>query len=177
MQVARHLYEIASDLDAIGCLLIDNGGDLTPEIEAKLEALDGEFEHKAERIALFARELERLSEGAKREADLMAKLAKGRAAAAERLKFYLLTTLQSLGRQKVETDRCRIRRQRNGQASVEIPNKAPLVLLGVATERTVVEYDVDKAALLEKWNSGEAGQRALVECGVTVEIREHLRIE
>lgn len=57
MTVAIRLYEATEALDICRDLLIEAGGELTPEIEQLLAEAQDTFGQKAERVALFIQEL------------------------------------------------------------------------------------------------------------------------
>lgn len=106
----RTLWVISDELEEIGALLAENGGELTPELEARLDGVEGEFLAKVERVALYIRECERMAEGAKVEKDRLAAIQKANERTADGLKRYLLAHLERHGRDKVDTYKARVRR-------------------------------------------------------------------
>lgn len=112
------LWEIADELEAIGGMIAEADGELTPELEAKLNAMEGAFNDKVERIALAVRNYEANAEAAKMEEDRLAGIRKSHERSAEGLKRYLLLTMRHAGNLKVETPRARVRVQKNGQPSI-----------------------------------------------------------
>lgn len=161
------LYEIADELDVITNRLIENGGELTPELEAAWEEMEGAFEAKAERTALAVQDLSRKADAAREESRRLRELARSRANAADRLKEYLRGQMARLEIRRIDADRATIWRQDNGRPSISWtggPEELP-----EAFRRVTVEADTQAA--YEEWKSGGA----LPE-GFRVEQGEHLRI-
>ena len=52
----RTSWDIGADLEALGDRIAEAGGEITPDVEAALEGLEGEFMAKAERIYLYAKD-------------------------------------------------------------------------------------------------------------------------
>lgn len=162
------LYELGDEIQALLDEVVSQDGEITPEQEARLAALEGDFQAKAEKIALYYRNLRVLAEAGRAEAERVAHLAAAKARAADRLKGYLHREMQRLEMTRVETARVRIRRQRNSQ---------PSVILEVAPDELPVRYqrltvEPNRALLLESWREGRE-----LPSGVRVEVGEHLRIE
>jgi hypothetical protein len=141
---ATPLYMIAADLSAIADLLLESGGELTPEIEAQLAALEGAFEAKTERVALVVRNLMALAEAASVEARRLAELARVREAAARRLKEYLKTQMELAGLTKVETPLVVARIQKNGRPSIAWNDSDP-ESIPADYRRVTVSLDGEKA--------------------------------
>ena len=97
------LYALADALRLIGDELESNGGELTPELEAALNATEGAFEMKVEACIALAAEKERDAEGAQSEGKRLESLSKSRFGAAERLRQYVKAQMEAAGRLKVET--------------------------------------------------------------------------
>jgi hypothetical protein len=112
------LWDISNDLEAIAAELGEAGGELTPELEARLDALEGAFEAKVERVALASRSYLASAEAAKLEEARLAAIRKAYEARSDGLKRYLLASMRRVGTLKVETPRARVRVQKNGQASI-----------------------------------------------------------
>lgn len=164
---ALKLWEVGDELSEIAVLIMEAEGELTPELAARLDMMEGAFEDKIERIALKVRELEANARAAKEEADRLARIQRSFTNAAKRLKDYTLFEMQRVGKDRVETIRAKVRVQQNGRPSIRWtldPDSAP-----EAYRRTTVT--VDTQAAYEAWKEGET----LPE-GFTVETGSHLRI-
>lgn len=106
----RNLYVIGDELEEIGELIATNGGEITPDIEARLDALDGEWSAKVERIALFIRQLELEAENAEVEEKRLKAIKQARTNKARGLRNWLLGGMERAGRDKVQTYRVRVLR-------------------------------------------------------------------
>lgn len=161
------LWELADAVVEIGAELMDAGGELSPELEARLDAIDASFEGKVERVALYIRELEVTADAAAAEAKRLAAMAAARGGAAKRLKEYLKQNLERTGKQRVETDRVRLRLQKNSRPSItwarsidDLPERYARITVALDGQRA---YD--------DWKAGELPSSFTVETGT------HLRIE
>lgn len=191
-----HLYEISDELQAIGFELVENGGELTPELEEAWEALEGAFEAKVERTIHVYRQLAAQAEAARAEADRLRSLASSREKAADRLKDYLLLQMQRVGVEKLDLDTAKVWRQPNGRPSITYEGdleSVPPAFRAVKVRSTKVtgadvdallavleampaladrvEVEADTQAAYEAWKAD-----AELPEGFRVERGEHLRI-
>lgn len=167
MTAALQLHELAPDLAAIEDAIIEAEGEITPAIAEQLDALEGVFEAKVERLLLRALHLGFEGGVAKLEAARIAKLAGVRERAAARLKDYVLNCMQVAGRDAVETSRLRARVQENSRPSIQwtgAPEKAP------ARFRRVV-FTVDGTKAYEEWKTKQK-----LPAGFVIERGRHLRV-
>ena len=165
---AIRLYELADALERLTEQLIDNGGELTPEIAAELEALEGTFDDRIERLLLHARNLQAVADAAAQEAGRLTALAGTRARAAERLKTYVLESMERAGRPKVETPLVKARIQANSRPSIQW--FGPVDAIPEEFRRVTVSIDAQKA--YETWKA--TGQ---LPDGFIVERGRHLRVQ
>lgn len=164
---ALKLWEVGDELNEIAIQIMEAEGEMTPEIEARLDALEGAFEDKIERIALKVRELEANETAAKAEADRLTAMTRAFGKAAERLKGYALFEMTRVGKDRIETNRAKVRIQKNGRPSIRWtldPSEAP------EAYRTV-KIGVNTQAAYEAWKDG-----GTLPDGFTVETGTHLRI-
>jgi hypothetical protein len=161
------LYEIADELIEIQDMLIDTGGELTPEIEDRLDQLTGAFDDKVERICKLVQSQVRLGESAKAEARRLEQLSHVREQSASGLKRYLMREMVRTNRRKIELPTCRVRVQTNGRPRIEWTR-------GTATlppEYRRVEIMLNSDAAYNHWKvTGSLPD------GFTVELGQHLRI-
>ena len=102
------LYEI-SDAYRGFVEAIDNEEITDPEtIADTLEALNAEFDDKAENIACLYKSLQAEAEAIKAEAKKLSERAAYKERVCERLKDYLSTNMQRIGKDKLETARCKL---------------------------------------------------------------------
>lgn len=161
------LYELTNEWQLIELHLTDTDGEITPDIQAALDTIEAELPQKVDGICSLMRHFLTRAAAAREESERLAKLAQARQNAGERLKAYLKTCLERMGQAKVETDRFKVRIQKNGQPSVKY-NGLPEML---PTKFQKVRIDVDNAALATAWKTGEA-----LPPGVDVQQGTHLRI-
>lgn len=118
------LYELPQEFEALGELLEENGGELTPEIEARLDALRDRFAEKKDSLVALVHRLQRRAEAAaavkkslRAEMEYHAEREKIHTNGVERLKSYLKRTMEELG----------VARLDEGQFPVRIQANAPSV--------------------------------------------------
>lgn len=190
------LYEAGAELEAAFELLAEAEGEMTPEIEELLNEAVGNFDEKAERVALAVREYQTTAAAEKAQADAIAQLAVAphiaRAKSAERsadsLKAYLLRELTKAGGEqgprKIEGKRVKIRVQKNSQPSVrvvgvELANVGDFFrrlfesagegIRGLVTQR--VEYLLDSKRAVELHKAGiDLPTEIVIETGSHVRI-------
>lgn len=143
------LYEITDKLLAIGGRMVENGGEMTPDMERELAGWEAAFEEKAAAVALFIQHLERQEQIAQDERKRILALATPYGNAAKRLRAYLQMQMEGATIQKVETPK----------AKVWLQNNPPAVHCEVDPERLPAEFVrtelvVDKEAILKAYKEG-----------------------
>lgn len=109
------INEYEPDTDADG-QPIDGNGDIIEDVEAykekmltawfdTLEGIEGEFDEKAESIAVYIKQLKAEAKMLKAEKAAIAKRQSQKEKQAESLKTYLFKSMQALGRQKIDMPR------------------------------------------------------------------------
>ena len=100
------LYEISQGMiDTLDIFLESDGNDLDKENYSEIMLfLRDELKNKSSSLLKYIQDLQAKSKVAKEEADRLLKLSKARLNKAERLKSYLVSTLQALEMKKIETD-------------------------------------------------------------------------
>ena len=160
MSATMKLYETVEALETVEAWLLENDGDLTPEMEALLEQAGHDFTDKCERTALKVRELARSAEAAKEEAKRLSALASAREHAAERLKAYLERNMRAAGRPKVSGTLVTISLQKNAPGVVA-PAWDEEALRGMAmyqpqfVRRVPESFTLDKRAILDAYKNGQ----------------------
>lgn len=168
MTATLTLYELGDQLQTVADTLVENGGELTPELAEQLAALEGAFEAKVERVLLYAKNLEGTAAAAKLEAARLSDLASGRANAADRLREYVKGEMERAKIDKVETLLIVARIQQNGRPSIRWT--LPPDTLPVEFKKTTVTLDGDAA-----YKAWKADPAVLPE-GFAVERGTHLRV-
>ena len=100
------LYEISQGMiDTLDIFLESDGNDLDKENYSEIMLfLRDELKNKSSSLLKYIQDLQAKSKIAKEESDRLLKLSKVRLNKAERLKSYLVSTLQALEMKKIETD-------------------------------------------------------------------------
>ena len=100
------LYEIQQGMiDTLDIFLESDGNDLDKENYSEIMLfLRDELKNKSSSLLKYIQDLQAKSKIAKEESDRLLKLSKVRLNKAERLKSYLVSTLQALEMKKIETD-------------------------------------------------------------------------
>jgi len=166
MTAPKHLYEIVDEYQAVIQAVEEAEGELSPELIAQLDAIPGAFKEKAERGALYLRNLQTLAEGAKAEADRLNALATSRGNAVDRLKAYLKQNMERMGETAIVTPLVKLRIQKNSRPAIAWPDGQPIPTdyqrVSVSLDGTKA-YDAQKAGTLPE--------------GFVVTLGTHLRIQ
>jgi uncharacterized protein YktA (UPF0223 family) len=144
------LWEIGDEMEEIAELIAEAGGEITEEIEARLEAVEGAFDAKVERVALLIQSRTVQAAAAKSEEDRLKGIRNHYEQSVLGLKRYLLQQMRRAGVRSVETHRARVRVQKNGQASLTYNGDVDSI--PEAFRRVTVV--VDKKAALDFHKSG-----------------------
>lgn len=147
------LHEIADELRDVELEIAEAGGEITPEIEARIAAWEGALEDKAERILRYYHESKTMAKAAKAEADRLKDVAKTYANRADSLKGLLDFELRRMDRRDVETPVGKAWLQRNPPTAkiLRDPEDLPERFVRVVPETR----KVDKRAILEAAAEGE----------------------
>lgn len=112
------LYEIGAEMEAIYSALQENGGELTEDLAAALDAIGEAFEIKVERTGLVVRQLGAQAEVVKAEAKRLNERAAGLEKAAANLKEYLRYHMVMAGRDAVKGPLLTVRVQSSPPSAV-----------------------------------------------------------
>lgn len=148
----RRLHDIAGDVLALEDLLLEGGGEWTPEVEALFNEVHGSLESKVDGYAALIQEWTLDAEKWKAEEARVAGHRKARENAAKRLKDRLCQELLFMGVPKVET----------GRFKVAVQRAAPSVAVLVPASELPAEYrreipatcEADKKALADALKAG-----------------------
>src|SRR3972149_6152601 len=150
------LYEIVGFIRTVGNALLENGGELTPELDAELRAWQGALDFRAANAGLLFLEMVRQAEAAGAEAKRLKEISEVRHRTAERLKEYIKAAMEASGVQKIKTDYCRLTLAAN-PPKVEplMPEEEAYNLLGERAVRREVLFSYNKPALYALWKAGK----------------------
>lgn len=101
------LYKLTADIRSF-IAAVESGEIPAEAIDDTLESFDMMFEDKVENIACLIKELDAEAAAIKAEAANLTERAKAKANHAESLKRYLHGSMMALGKEKVETSRCKV---------------------------------------------------------------------
>lgn len=176
--VTEKLYELADLRDVLDLQLAETGGEITPDLAAKLDELEGKTSEKVERVALYIREQLAMADAIDAEAKRLTQRAQAKRHAADSLKDYLKRNLERLEIARVDGLLCTVAIVKNSQPSVVAELDAE-TLYGIDDARPfvkrtqgVVTYTIDKARVLEAW---KANPLSVPTC-IFVERGSHVRI-
>lgn len=162
------LYEISGAICAIEDAIIASDGEITDEIAAQLDAMEGTFESKIESVAFAIRNMKTQADAARYEEQRIAALRKARDNGAARLTGYLQTCMEIAHRDKVDTPVFAIALQKS-PPSVTV---ADVERLPAEFQRVIPQtIEADKKALLAAYKAGAA-----LPDGVTITESHHVRI-
>lgn len=162
------LYEITDEMLEIEAELVANGGELTPEIEAKLDAYEGAFEVKVRRIIAVIRQQELLAAAAKSEMDRLNGIRQARSNTGDRLKEYLKHEMERLGKDSVETPIGKAAIEKNGRPSIRWGGDMKRLPRRFRKE---VEIQLSGRAAYDAYRQGTLPKGFLVETGNHLKIR------
>ena len=131
------LYEIQQGMiDTLDIFLESDGSDLDKENYSEIMLfLRDELKNKSSSLLKYIQELQAKSKIAKEESDRLLKLSKVRLNKAERLKSYLVSTLQALEMKKIETDLGSYGLRRNSAVDVYDMAALPEEFVKITEER------------------------------------------
>lgn len=143
MSLAMLPYDLTEELLKVHDELIENGGELTPEIEERLAALQGAASDRLERILHVVRNMETNAAAVDAEITRLHKLKTVRENSAKRLWEYVLSELQMHDVKKLQTPHFSIWRQLAGRPSIRCEGEWPALFTRVIPETR--EFDSQAA--------------------------------
>lgn len=163
------LYELAEQYNAL--LEMD---DLPEDALADtLEAIGGEFEDKADGIACVIKEAKAVSGAIKAEMDKLDARRKAKEALAKRLSEYLLTQMQAVGMQKLETGRSCVSVAKKAPA-LKIDDENAFIAWAAIGHDEYIKYrspEVDKTAVRDALKAGTEIPGARLEGGYRLAVK------
>jgi hypothetical protein len=162
-----NLYEIGTELQRLQDLLEESGGELSPELETHLEAIDLADSTKVQSYCHLIRNLDARAEAKRAESRRLAESSAKDVRAVDRLKARLHEHLGRTDRTSIDAGVFTVKLIRNSVPSVKYdgdPRSLPHQLVRL-------ECALDREAVLKTWRAGHP----LPE-GITVTQGAHLRI-
>lgn len=146
------LYEIADLRAIIDRALEESDGELTPEVEEALALWDAEFAHKAESVALYICEQERLAEAVKAEEQILAARRRGLLRRAENLTNYLQSQMERTNTTRVNGVLKTLVMQKNPPAVKEVIETTQEDLRAIWESAGGVSWYVTRKPEVFSWN-------------------------
>lgn len=172
MTATLKLYEYGNALDELRAQLFDAEGELTPELEAALTEAEGSFNEKAERVALFIRELQSNAKAVKEEAQRLSSRAAQYEKTADGLKHYLQREMERVEVLRVEGKLINVRLQKSPPSVVTTLADEEIRLLPAHYVTRVPElWKINKEAAIAAYKEGEP-----LPFGVEIVQNFHVRI-
>ncbi len=148
-----YINEYEPDTNADG-QPIDGDGNIIENVDAykdkmlsawfdTLEGIEGEFDEKAENIAVYIKQLKAEAEMLKSEKLSIAKRQAQKEKSAERLTTYLLNSMQELGRKKIDMPKAVIS-TRNNAPSLVIDDELSFIDWAQKNNDDLLEYELPK---------------------------------
>ncbi len=169
------LYEIGAELEALVAELIEAEGELTPDLEARLDAVEAQFATKAEKVICAIRNAEARAAGIRFEiAELTRRLealALPHEQTAKSLRLYLEVQMRRGGKKRVDMPMGKAWLQANARPKIDYVGKDPDRFSDLPEHLVRVTYTIDGAAAWETWRNSVLPDELHAEVG------EHLRIK
>jgi hypothetical protein len=161
----KALYEISQDYQNVISQLEENGGELTDELKAELDRIDGDAEAKIEHVALAIRQKEAEAEVVGKECERLQGRGRSIRNQIDSLKQYLHMNLSVLEKPKVKTPLITVWLQKNAPALEivnpdEIPMSYKIATLKInpayLTPSQIAQADIadNKTAILKAMKEG-----------------------
>lgn len=160
------LYQIEKTYLAIVEELIENGGELTPSLEAELNINKEELQNKGVCYGFMVKELEMQSDTIDIEIKRLQALKKTRVNTIDKLKNNLSQAMQMFGITELKTAIIKINFRKS--ESVEIED---IALLDSQFIKVITTKTADKIAIKEAIKSGESVQGAILQTNSNLQIK------
>lgn len=149
------LYDLSVEGLEIFDMLSDNLGELTPELEERLDKLMLEGPQRIEAAAMVVRTLQQNAVACEEEADRLRERAKAFGKQVERLKARMTVCLDSVFSGKVKTPLFTIHTQKSADRTIAdmMPGFAPEDLYKVRPDLVRVKMDLDRIKAVELYDN------------------------
>jgi len=162
-----HLYELSTELAVINDEIISAEGELTPDLEARLDSVALDFRAKSQNIAKWTLDIAGVESMIEAEIARLQRKKKAAEGLRTRLMAYIKSCMDQADVQKIESPTVTLRIQKN-PPSVEILEEQKLPARFIKIKQIT---EIDKTGMLAALKNGEdvPGARLVTE-------RTHLRI-
>lgn len=158
------LYDLTKEGIEIADMLGETLGELTPELEARLDALMKEGPERIEAAAKVVRMMEADAKACEEESDRLRQRAQSFAAQAERLKQRMTVCLDAAFGGKVKTPLFTIWTQKSADRTVAeiIPGVTPEMIQAERPDLVRVKVELDRQACVTAFKAGQSLPETLV---------------
>lgn len=136
------LFQINSELVEVTNLLIDNGGELTPELESRLQIAENELKAKSVNYYHVIKQIESETTLIDAEIKRMQDLKKSRVNTIEKLENALIYSMNLHGMEKIETETLKISTRKSKSVEVVDIDKLPFNCLKI--EKKAIKSEIKK---------------------------------
>ena len=136
------LFQINSELVEVTNLLIENGGELTPELETRLQIAESELKAKSVNYYHVIKELESTTNMIDAEIKRLQELKKSRVNTIEKLENALIYSMNLHGIEKIETETLKISTRKSKSVEVVDIDKLPFNCLKI--EKKAIKSEIKK---------------------------------
>lgn len=159
MTTTAPLYEITNARLALDSVVAEAEGELTPQWETAFDQIDGDWNEKAERCALWIKERLAMAEMVKAEVDRLSARCKALVRDAEGLTTYLQQNMEAIGKEKVNGLLVTLALQKNPPKVEALTAMDESELRNIATfcpqyVRHTESWALDKKQILEDSKTG-----------------------
>jgi len=162
LQTMKNLFNIDAELYEVYSAIENNGGEMTPELEAALEISESERLSKGEGYVYVIKQLKSQAELIKSEIKRLQDIAKRYETSAEKLSDTLLQSVIAHG--QIKTAFVTISSRKSKSVSITDENAIP-------SEFMRIKYEPNKTALKEALEAGQLIDGALIVENVSLNIR------
>lgn len=156
------------DKDADGNY-IDDDGEIITDLEAlresyrqawfdTLTAIEGEFDAKAENIAVYIKNMSAEVKALKAEEDALKRRSLAFEKSVERMKAYLLGSMHAVGRLKIDMPHARLNIRKNAESLV-VENDAAFIEWAQAHNNSLLKYSLPEIRKADAKKLVQAGER------------------
>lgn len=142
----KSLFRISAEMQELTNELIDNGGELTPEIEKSLEISNAELETKSTGYSVVIRSLKYENDVINQEIKRLQSLKKSRENTIEKLKNALEYSMSVFGIEEIKTEMNKINFRKSSSLEIldvdKVPNKYKTLVTDIKIDKNQIKKDL-----------------------------------
>ncbi len=165
------LYELGAELEAIIAAIVEAGGELSPELEARLTEAEGAFAIKTEKLIMAIRANQARAKMIDSEIERLKDLAAPYHRTADSIKAYLFGQMQRTGKTKIDMPLGKAWIQKNSRPSIRYVGVDPEEMSDLPMEMVRITFALNGEATYQAWKDG------LLPDELEAEVGHHLRVK